>query len=116
MSAILLISIAMKATVVLTGAWLLTLAMARHSAASRHLVWTLAMVAVLALPAMQVAGPSWNLPVLTGSLSAVASAEAEDPVYAPTQPADVGAGFSRHASETEVVAEPDAETNTPPSP
>ena len=121
MSAVLLISIALKATVVLTGAWLLTLAMARHSAASRHLVWTLAMVAVLALPVMQVAGPSWKLPVLPGSLSAVASAEAEDPIYAPTQLPDVRAGRLRGAtasplgSDADVVAVPAAVTNTPPS-
>ncbi len=122
MAAILLISITLKATVVLTGAWLLTRAMARHSAASRHLVWTLAMVAVLALPAMQVAGPSWKLPVLPAAAEVVgsdpidASTKGSDPVYAPTQLADVGAGFSRLGSETDVVAAAAAaETNPPPS-
>jgi beta-lactamase regulating signal transducer with metallopeptidase domain len=35
----------------------------RASAASRHLVWTLAVVALLALPAAVVVIPSWNIPI-----------------------------------------------------
>src|SRR5262245_16782683 len=35
----------------------------RASAASRHLVWTLAVAALLVLPLATVALPSWNIPI-----------------------------------------------------
>lgn len=64
MAVALLVQITLKATIVLMAAWLMTRLMARGSAAGRHLVWTLAIVAVLALPLVQFAGPRWDLPVL----------------------------------------------------
>jgi len=79
MSEILLVSIAAKATAVLGAAWVVARAMAGCSAASRHLVWTLAVVAVLALPVVQMAGPPWSLPLLPGS----------DLLYSATQPLDM---------------------------
>lgn len=60
----LLVQITVKATVVLIAAWLVTRVMTRGSAASRHLVWTLAIVAVLALPAVQLADPRLDVPLL----------------------------------------------------
>jgi hypothetical protein len=42
--------VALKSTVLLGAAWLLSLVLRRRSAAVRHLVWTGAAVAVLALP------------------------------------------------------------------
>ena len=51
----------LKATLVLVAAWLLTRAMKRSSAAARHFVWTVAVVAALALPLVQLVAPRWNL-------------------------------------------------------
>jgi HEAT repeat protein/beta-lactamase regulating signal transducer with metallopeptidase domain len=76
MSAALLILITVKATIVLSAAWLVTRAMAHCSAATRHLVWTLAVVAALVLPAVQVIGPRWALPVLPGDVPSAIVAEA----------------------------------------
>ena len=83
----LLIQITVKATAVLMAAWLVTRVMARGSAASRHLVWTAAVVAVLALPLVQLAGPRWDVPVLPGQAAAAPSL-GSDPLHGATQPLD----------------------------
>ncbi len=59
-----LVQVSVKATIVLLAAWLLTRAMARSSAAARHLVWTVAIVAALALPLIQATAPRWHVPLL----------------------------------------------------
>ena len=74
----LLIQITLKTTVVLMGAWLVTRAMGRGSAAARHLVWTIALVAVLVLPAVQVISPRWDLPVLPAAAPGAADDGAAD--------------------------------------
>ena len=51
MTAALLLQIALKASIVLAAAWVLTRAMTRFSAGARHLVWLLALLAALAMPA-----------------------------------------------------------------
>jgi beta-lactamase regulating signal transducer with metallopeptidase domain len=71
----LLIQISLKASVVLLAAWAATRAMNRCSASARHLVWTLAMVAILILPVVQVAGPRWSVPVLASPPVAHLTAE-----------------------------------------
>jgi TonB family protein len=58
-----LVTVAVKSTIVLGAAWLATLAMRRQSAAARHLVWTAAAAALLALPVLSVALPSLPVPV-----------------------------------------------------
>jgi TonB family protein len=52
------VSAAFKSTVVLGAAWLLALALRKRSAAARHLAWTAAAVAVLALPLLTLALPA----------------------------------------------------------
>ncbi|HEU4456491.1 MAG TPA: M56 family metallopeptidase, partial [Longimicrobium sp.] len=49
-----------KSTLVLGAAALGALALRRASAASRHFVWTLSLAALLALPALTLALPSWR--------------------------------------------------------
>src|SRR6266851_4687202 len=49
-----LISVALKSTVILVAAWLCAFLLRKRSAAARHLVWTAAAVAVLALPILTV--------------------------------------------------------------
>ncbi|MCH7639072.1 MAG: M56 family metallopeptidase [Bacteroidetes bacterium] len=68
-SALLLIT-ALKGAVVLVCALLATRLIARASAATRHTVWVLAFIAVLVMPALLVAVPGWQVPVLPdGGLS-----------------------------------------------
>jgi beta-lactamase regulating signal transducer with metallopeptidase domain len=54
--------IAVKSTVVLAIAWLITFLLRRQSAALRHLVWTAASVAVLALPFFSLWLPAFEIP------------------------------------------------------
>jgi beta-lactamase regulating signal transducer with metallopeptidase domain len=53
-----------RATVVLAVAWLTTCALRRASAATRHLVWHLALVAILVLPLAAPLAPRFELPWL----------------------------------------------------
>src|SRR5262249_31296528 len=51
-----------KSAIILSAAGLLTASLRRASAASRHLVWSVAIVSLLALPILSVALPSWQIP------------------------------------------------------
>jgi beta-lactamase regulating signal transducer with metallopeptidase domain len=53
-----------RGTVLLVLAAVAALALRRASAATRHLVWALALVGMLALPALTLAAPRWELPWL----------------------------------------------------
>jgi TonB family protein len=56
-----LVSAALKSTLVLGAAWMFSLALRRRSAAARHLVWTAAAAALLALPLLSISLPSLRL-------------------------------------------------------
>jgi TonB family protein len=60
-----LLAVTLKGTSVLVLAVILTVALRRASAAARHLVWTLALGAILALPVFSLTVPAWNLPLLS---------------------------------------------------
>ncbi|MEO6212523.1 MAG: M56 family metallopeptidase, partial [Vicinamibacterales bacterium] len=74
-----LIDAVIKATLLLAAAALTTLALQRASAAARHLVWTVALLAALALPVLSIALPRWQVPIVTLTASAPA-APADAPV------------------------------------
>jgi TonB family protein len=61
----LLLEATLKGTLLLSVAAALALALRRASAASRHLVWTLALSATLILPALSLALPAWNVPIFS---------------------------------------------------
>jgi TonB family protein len=63
----LLLEATFKGTLFLLLAGVSTLALRRASAAARHLVWTLAMGALLILPIASLTVPAWKLPVLPSS-------------------------------------------------
>ena len=65
---------ALKGTFFLLLAVALTLALRRASAAARHLVWTLALGAMLALPIFSLTVPTWNVPMIS-SFPAVGTGE-----------------------------------------
>src|SRR5580704_11816993 len=55
-------SLALKGTAVLCAAYVAAFALRRRSAAARHLVWTAAFAALLALPLLSVSLPSLRIP------------------------------------------------------
>jgi TonB family protein len=55
----LLLNVTLKSTLVLAVAWLIASGLRRQSAAVRHIVWTTAFAALLAVPLMSIALPSW---------------------------------------------------------
>jgi beta-lactamase regulating signal transducer with metallopeptidase domain len=60
-----LLSFAIRATVLLLGAWLATRVLRRASAATRHLIWTSAVAGVLTLPVLAATVPVWNVPLIS---------------------------------------------------
>jgi HEAT repeat protein/beta-lactamase regulating signal transducer with metallopeptidase domain len=76
-----------KATLVIAVAGLVAayLVHRRASAATRHLVWALAIGAVLALPVLTVLLPGWNVAVITETVPGPLPAPAA-PAPAPTEP------------------------------
>ena len=87
----LLADAAIKGLVVLGAAAAITAALRRSSAALRHLVWTLAVAALVLMPVLSAALPAWRVPVLPESAPAevrtLAGAPApfavRPPVYSP---------------------------------
>lgn len=75
-----------RGTVLLVLAGLAVLALRRGSAAARHLAWGLALAGMLALPALTLAAPRWELPWVR-----VVSVDAPAPVSLPA-PAAGGEG------------------------
>lgn len=59
----LLLDAALKGTLILLAAGAATMLLRRGSAAGRHLIWALAVIAMLALPLLKLATP-WKLPLL----------------------------------------------------
>ena len=55
----------LKATLILGAAAIASIVLRRASAAVRHLVWTLALIAALAIPALSLALPRWELPIFS---------------------------------------------------
>jgi len=68
-----LLSFALKSALVLGAAWLASLAFRLHSAAARHLIWTAASAAVLALPFFSVSLPALRVPSLATLAPGVAA-------------------------------------------
>src|SRR5580693_4968353 len=66
---------ALKSVIVLAAAWIAVLALRRHSAAARHLIWTAAFAAILALPFLSAALPVLRLPLSSVVLPSPATAQ-----------------------------------------
>ena len=67
----LVITLVVKASLLIAAAGVANALMrGRTSAASRHLVWMLALVGVLSLPAFSAVVPAWGIPIAASSLKA----------------------------------------------
>ena len=74
-----LIDAVIKATILLAAAAVVSATLLRRaSAAQRHMVWTLALVAALALPLLTLALPRWQMPVVQVSEAALPAATPAD--------------------------------------
>jgi TonB family protein len=65
-----LVSAALKSTLVLGAAWAITILLRGRSAAARHVVWTASAAAVVALPLLSVSLPAVRLPLANAILPA----------------------------------------------
>src|ERR1700716_4179022 len=73
---------ALKSTAVLAAAWFSVFLLRRHSAATRHLVWTSALAAVVALPFLLVSLPALRVratSLLPGATGVMFRASASTP-------------------------------------
>ena len=97
-----LIDATAKATIILASAALTTMVLRRASAASRHLVWTSALVAALALPALSLTLPRWEMPVVkvSGAASSLMTPtpaiDAEDARMAAAMQAKASTGIQQN--------------------
>jgi len=95
---------ALKSMVALTVAWLAAKCMRRSPAAARHLLWMVALAAIVAVPVLSVVLPAWRLPFpvvpgITFDVTASGSpnspgnspAAPRAPFHAPPSPASHGA-------------------------
>jgi beta-lactamase regulating signal transducer with metallopeptidase domain len=90
----LLLDCALKGAIILLLATAATLALRRASAALRHLIWSLAVACLLALPILSAALPAWQVERLPRILLSPFAAQAQPPAGEVTrgQLAAVGAG------------------------
>jgi TonB family protein len=65
-----LVACAAKATMLLTAAWMVTIALRNQSAALRHRVWATGILSSLALPVLTMVFPAWHSTVLRGASAA----------------------------------------------
>lgn len=77
----------LKATLLLASAGLASVALRRQSAAARHLVWTLALLSAMVLPALSIALPRWQVPLVTLQSASVAPVATGTTSFARVAPA-----------------------------
>jgi TonB family protein len=95
-----LAGVAFKSAAVLSIAWLVAILLRRRSAAARHLVWTAAFAALLALPPLSLSLPGVPLPVsstLLRPVVAFATAAAPTPVRSESPSAPVTSAINANS-------------------
>ena len=111
-----LVVVGLKATLVLALAGLVAGSLRRGAAATRHLVWTLGVVAALLLPTLRSLTPRWEMPLLPSSLraSAVAPEAPAAITPAPVVPAAPAAIRSTVRAQSSPSPRPPASSSRPP--
>src|SRR5271163_3321608 len=95
-SSLLLMDSAVKGTALLVVAAVAVMILRRDSAATRHLVWLLAIVAMLVVPVLSALLPQWRvLPAWAGIPPETAVVSARPPSIA--KPADGAVGVAQNA-------------------
>ncbi len=112
-----------KASVILAVTALAAASLRRASASSRHFVWTLGLLSALAVPALSVALPRWELPIVRVRPSTVLGAGTGAPVtgivnasqvQGPTAPAlSPGEGAALRRGAASAAAAPGVSTEIP---
>ena len=74
-----------KATLLLAGAGIAATMLRRRTAAARHLLWTLALVSAMVLPALSLALPRWQVPLVTLESGEIVTAPPEAAVALPIE-------------------------------
>ena len=74
-----------KASVILAVTALVAAALRRASASARHFVWTLGLLSALAAPALSVALPRWELPIVRVRAAAPVTQNTAAPAFAVTR-------------------------------
>ncbi|HMX28789.1 MAG TPA: M56 family metallopeptidase, partial [Blastocatellia bacterium] len=115
----LLLDLAIKSVIVMLAAWALAKMLRNASAAARHWVWSLAVAGLLALPALSLALPGWQLGWLPALMQNAASmpdavtpstiAEPATTVVSetPSAPVSITLRFEIDASDAPPVKAPD---------
>lgn len=101
----LLLEVALKGTFFLSIAMALVLVLRSASAASRHLVWTLALGATLALPVFSLILPAWKVATFSSSES-----------VATVQPVQIEGDFAANAVEIQAAPVPGIKQTAWPAP
>lgn len=88
------VDLLLKATLVMAVAGAAAAGMGRASAATRHMVWGIAVGALLLLPFLALLGPRWEVPVERGWTTAAGSATGGSASAAPFSGGPIGASAS----------------------
>jgi len=106
-----IVDVGLKGAIVLAFAAVLAHALRRASAAVRHLVWSAALVGLLALPVLSVVVPQWRVPGLASVTFAISDVAGEKPAAAVVGVADAESGTESPAI-TATAPEPAAAPNS----
>lgn len=98
-----LLSIVLRGAMILVLAMVASLLLRRAAASTRHLAWMLAIVAVLLLPFLGAALPSWNVPLLSGAYESL-RAPAATMNLEPAEKSDEGLILVKSEGSTRVEA------------
>src|SRR5437899_1257189 len=99
-----LVDLTLKSTLVLGLAWCVGFVLHRRSAAARHIVWTAAFCALLALPLLSLGLPAWHHPLVNAILP-----DASGLTFRATASSEV-------ANTPTVAAQPASSTASAPTP
>lgn len=110
------IAVSVKAAVVLVGALALTTLLRRAPASTRHQVWTLALLSVLALPALSLTLPAWQVAMLPQAATDVAATTAPGFSAEPRDTPRSEAGSAAEATTERFEHDPIASAETAVAP
>ena len=95
-----------KASVILVVTALVAASLRRASASARHFVWTLGLLSALAAPALSVALPKWELPIVHVRAAAVSNAPATASIVPPNHLRQRSGGQERETPVSPAAAAP----------